>query len=155
VDLAANLALRVVREADAAGLCNPFKADGDIDAVAKYIVLIDDDVAEVNADAKFDPLDLRYRGISLGHIALDFDGAADCIDDAGELNKHPVARVLDDLATMFADLGIGEATQTLPEPEVCPFLVQAGQATISDHVGRKDGCKPPFNAIVGQNGLPR
>ena len=63
--------------------------------------------------------------------------------------------MLDDLATMFADLGIHKSTQTLSQPDVCPFLVQAGKATISSHISRKDSCKPPFNAIVGQNGLPR
>ena len=155
IDLAADLPLRVIRDADAAGLRDPFKAGGDIHAVAKDIVFIDYDVADMDADAKFDPLDLRHRGILLGHAALDFDRAARRIDDAGELGKHAIARVLDDLATMFADLGFSKATQTLPEPDVCPFLVQAGQATISNHIGRKDGCKPPFNAIVGQNGLPR
>ena len=81
--------------------------------------------------------------------------AARRIHDAGELGKHTIACVLDDLATMFADLGISETTQTLPEPDVCSFLVKASQATISNHIGRKDGRKPPFNAIVGQNGLPR
>src|SRR5712692_9383664 len=122
--------------------------------IGSDIVFIDYDVTNVDTNAKFDPPDLRHRCILLSHIALDFDGAARCID-AGELGKQAIARVLDDLATMFADLGVSEATQTLPEPDVCPFLVQAGQATISNHIGRKDSCKPPFNAIVGQNGLPR
>src|SRR4030095_9583538 len=63
------------------------------------------------------------------HTALDLNGAAHRIYDTSELSEHAVARVLDDLATMFADLGISESTQTLPQPDVCPFLVQAGQAT--------------------------
>src|SRR6266852_803240 len=104
---------------------------------------------------KFDPLDLRHRSILLSHTALDLNGAAHRVYDTAELSEHAIARVLDDLATMFADLGISEPTQTLPQPDVCPFLVQAGQATISSHISRKDSCKPPLNAIVGQNGLPR
>jgi hypothetical protein len=147
--------LCVVRDANATRLRNPFKASGDVDAVAKDIVVIDDDVTDVDADAKFDPLDLRHRSILLSHTALDLNGAAHRIYDTAELSEHAIARVLDDLATMFADLGISEPTQTLPQPDVCPFLVQAGQATISSHISRKDSCKPPFNAIVGQNGLPR
>jgi hypothetical protein len=91
----------------------------------------------------------------LSHTALDLNGAAHRIYGAAELSKHAVARMLHDLATMFADHGISKSTQTLPQPDMSPFLVQAGQATISSHVSRKDGCKPPFNAIVGQNGLPR
>jgi hypothetical protein len=91
----------------------------------------------------------------LSHTALDLNGTAHRVYDTAELSKHAVARVLDDLTTMFADLGISESTQTLPQPDVCSFLVQAGQATISSYISRKDGCKPPFNAIVGQNGLSK
>jgi hypothetical protein len=91
----------------------------------------------------------------LSHTALDRNGAAHRIYDTAELSKHAVARVLDDLAAMLADLGISESTQPLPQPNVRPFLVQAGQVTISNHISRKDCCKAPFNAIVGQNGLPR
>src|SRR5258708_7950992 len=155
IDLPADLTLCVVRDANATRLRNPFKASGDVDAVAKDIVVIDDDVADVDADAKFDPLDLRHRSILLSHTALDLNGAAHRIYDTAELSEHAIARVLNDRATMFADLGISEPTQTLPQPDVCPFLVQAGQATISSHISRKDSCKPPFNAIVSQNGLPR
>jgi hypothetical protein len=43
---------------------------------------------------------------------------------------------------MFADLSINEVTKTLPQPDVCPFLVQAGQATISSYISRKESCKP-------------
>jgi hypothetical protein len=50
---------------------------------------------------------------------------------------------------------IAADAQPLPQPDVRPFLVPAGQATVSSHISRKDSCKPPFNAIVGQNGLPR
>jgi hypothetical protein len=48
------LTLRVVRDANAARLRNPFKTGGDIDTIAEDIVVIDNDVADVNADAKFD-----------------------------------------------------------------------------------------------------
>jgi class 3 adenylate cyclase len=41
------------------------------DAVAKDIVVIDDNVTDVDADAKFDPLDLRHRSILLSHTALE------------------------------------------------------------------------------------
>jgi hypothetical protein len=56
---------------------------------------------------------------------------------------------------MFADLGVSKAVQAIPQPDVCSFFIQAGQATIPCDIGSKDGRKAPFNAIVGQNGLPR
>ncbi len=63
IDLPADLTLCVVRDANATRLRNPLKASGDVDAVPKDIVVIDDDVTDVDADAKFDPLDLRHRSI--------------------------------------------------------------------------------------------
>jgi hypothetical protein len=42
-----------------------------VDAVAEDIVVIDDEVTAVNADAEFDPAIRRYRSILHGHAALD------------------------------------------------------------------------------------
>jgi hypothetical protein len=47
---AINLLMDYVRNTDAAGLRNALKARRDIDAIAKDIVAIDDDVADVDAD---------------------------------------------------------------------------------------------------------
>jgi hypothetical protein len=56
IDFAANLAIRVIGNADAARLGNPLKPRRNVDAIAKNIIVIDDDVADVDADAKFYPL---------------------------------------------------------------------------------------------------
>src|SRR5262249_52701687 len=58
IDLPTHLTLRVVRDADPARLRYPFKAGGDIDAVAKDIGFIDNDVADLDADPVFKPPDL-------------------------------------------------------------------------------------------------
>jgi hypothetical protein len=78
---------------------------GNIDPITKDIVLFDDDIADVNADAKFDPPDLRHVGISFGHAALNFDGASHGVDDAGELNESAVPGILDDATVMLSDFG--------------------------------------------------
>src|ERR1700687_939280 len=59
IDFAADLALGVIGDADASGFRDPFQTRGDVDAIAKNIVVVDDDVADVNADAEFDPDILR------------------------------------------------------------------------------------------------
>ena len=110
IDLAADLPLRVIGNADAARLGDPFKARRDIDAVAEDIVVVDDDVADVNADAKFDPRVLRHVGVLLGHGALDFDRATRRIDGAREFDQHAVAGGLDDAAAMRGDGGIDEGS---------------------------------------------
>jgi hypothetical protein len=59
IDFAANLTLRVIRNADAARLGNALKPRRNVDAIAKNITVIDDDVADMDADAKFYQLILR------------------------------------------------------------------------------------------------
>ena len=86
-------------------LGNAFQARGDVDAITEDIVVIDDDVADVNADAKLDPLIVRDRSVLLGHAALDFNGTADRIYGAGKLDQHAVTGRLDDPAPIGAMVG--------------------------------------------------
>ena len=53
-DLAAAPACTRLRDADAARLGDAFQPRGDVDAVAEDVVALDDDVADIDADAEFD-----------------------------------------------------------------------------------------------------
>ena len=59
IDLAADLTLGVVGNADASRLRDSFQTRSYVDSIAKNVVLVDDNVANVNADAKFDSDILR------------------------------------------------------------------------------------------------
>src|SRR6476619_1651606 len=74
VYLATNLPTRVIRNSDTARLCNPFETHRNIDPITKDIVLFDNNITDVNADAKFDQLILRHTGILFCNAALDFFG---------------------------------------------------------------------------------
>jgi hypothetical protein len=50
-------------------------------------------------------------GVALRHAALDLDRAANCIDDAWELEQDAVTGGLDDAAVVLRDLGIDELNQ--------------------------------------------
>ena len=104
--LAPNLPTRVVRNADTARLCDPFETHGNIDPVAKDIVLFDNDITDVNADAEFDPRVLRHVDILFGHAALNFVGTSHGVDHAGELSNSAVPGILDDTSVMLSDFGI-------------------------------------------------
>jgi hypothetical protein len=54
VDLAANMPMRIVGDADTARFGNSLKARCDVDPIAEDIVVVDDDVANVNTDTKLD-----------------------------------------------------------------------------------------------------
>jgi hypothetical protein len=87
---------------------SPFQPRSDVDAVAENIVVIDDDVTDVNADAKFDPLVLRQDGILLGHLALDIRRTAHRINGTGKLDQRPVTGRFDDAASMGGYRGINK-----------------------------------------------
>jgi hypothetical protein len=62
--------MSIVGDTDATRLCNCFQPRCDVDAIAENIAVIDDYVADMNADAKIDPLVLRQGLIILAHFAL-------------------------------------------------------------------------------------
>ena len=72
----------------------------------KMSPLLDDDVAEIDADAELDAPLRRHAGIALRHRALHLDRASHGIDDAGELDEQAVAGGLDDAAAVLGDLGV-------------------------------------------------
>ena len=77
------------------------RAPAPLDAVAEDVAILDDDIALVDADPKFDAPIGRNRGATFGRRALHLGSAAQRIDDAGELDQQPVAGGLDDAAAVF------------------------------------------------------
>jgi hypothetical protein len=67
-NLAANLFVGGRSDADTAGFGDPLKPGRNDDAVPEYIVVIDDDVADMDADAEFDPLVLRHGRIPFSQL---------------------------------------------------------------------------------------
>jgi hypothetical protein len=90
------LPVNIVGNANPTRFCDPFKTHRNIDAVTKDVVLFDNNITDMNADAKFDPLVLRHIGILFRHAALDFVGTSYGVDHSGELNESAVSGVLDD-----------------------------------------------------------
>ena len=121
------------------GLGDAFKARGDIDAVAHQIaVALLDDVAEMNADPKFDALVGRDLSVALDHRSLDFNGAIHCVDHTAELDDAAVARALDDAAVVHGDGRIDQVASERPEPRQNPIFVGPGKPRIADDVGHQD-----------------
>jgi hypothetical protein len=106
LNLATNLPVSIVGNANPTRLCDPFETHCNIDTITKDIIVCDDNITEVNADAKFDPLVLRHIGILFCHAALDVVGTSHGVDHAGELNESAVPGVLDDTSVMLSDFGI-------------------------------------------------
>lgn len=125
VDLAAHLSESVIRYANAAGLGDAFQSRRNVDAVAENIAFLDDDVADVNADADFNTLVGGDVGIALRHSTLRLDRTSGGIHGAAEFEQYSIAGALDDAAVVFGDCRLKEFPAVRVEPSERPFLVRS------------------------------
>src|SRR6516225_5502444 len=94
------------RNTDPARLGERLQTRRDIDTVSVDIVAINDDVTDVDANAKrYLPI-CGFAGVALGHPPLHVNRAANRIDYTAKLEQQAVASGLDDAATVLRDLGI-------------------------------------------------
>ncbi len=151
VELAANVLVDARRHADAAGFRHRFQTRRHIDAVAENVAAVDDDVADVDADAELDALVGGDLGVARDHAALQVDRAAHRIDDALELHQNAVVGGLDDAPAVLRDLGIDQLPPVRLHLAERAFLVGAHQPAVAGDVGRKNSREPPLNPIAGQD----
>ena len=116
INLPADLTLRVIRDADAAGLRDPLQSCGNVDAVAKDIVLVDDDVADMNTDAELDSEVLHHVRAMHRHAALDLHRTSYGVDSASELDQHTIACRFNYTSTMRGDGGVDKGPSYGLEP---------------------------------------
>ena len=138
----ADLIAHRARDTDAARLGKHFKSRRDVDAVAKDVILLDDHVAEINADAELYPPRRRDVGVASRHPALDLGSAKYCVGDAVEFEQHAVAGGLDDAAAIFGDDRIDQLDPMGFETRERPCLVDLHQPTVAHHISRDDRREP-------------
>ena len=153
--LATNLPTCVVRDADTARLCDPFETHCNIDPVTKDIVLFDNNITDVNADAEFDPLVLRHVDILFGHAALNFVGTSHGVDHAGELGNSAVPGILDDTSVMLSDFGIEKRSSKRFQSRQRAFFVDPYQAARARDIRRQNSCQSPLYVLAAQDAPPR
>ena len=133
---------------DAARLSNTFEPARDIHAVAKNVVVFDNDVADIDPDTKLKTLIWRHGDIALSHSVLNVQSAASGVNDTCELDQEPITGGLDDTSPMFGNLEIKEFAPVGPQRCERAFLVGAHQPAISSDVGRKNRSKSAFDLLL-------
>ena len=114
-----------------------FEARGNIDAIAEYVVAVDDDIADIDADTEDDLLVVRDVRVAPQQLALDLNGKRDRIDDACEFDQHAVAGGLDDAFPVFRNSGIDQLPTVRFQGRKSADLVGSHQTTVADHVYRR------------------
>jgi len=97
------LTLRVVRNADATRLGDPFKPRSNVTPSPKISlssIMMSPTCIPI---AEFDPGVLRHVDILLCHAALHFSGTSSCVDGAREFDQHAVAGGLYDTPAMHGE----------------------------------------------------
>src|ERR1035437_428398 len=140
---------------DPAGVGQRLQARRHIDAVSENVIAVENGVADIDADAEFDALVRRCRGVALCHAALDIDRATDGIDHAHELHEHSIARRFDDSAAMFGDLGIDEFLTVPLELAQRAFLIGAHQPAVAGNVAGENRRQPAVHSIFRHLFTPR
>ena len=114
--------------------------------VTRYVLLLDHDIAEVNADAELKTPVLRLVLVAPAEIVLNLCGARDGVGDRGEFGQERVAGRADHAAAAPLDVGrhggpvFGERPQS-------NLLVGAHEARISRDVGGEDGRESARNGF--------
>src|SRR5262249_39202814 len=109
-----------------------------IHAVAEDVVLFDDHVAEIDADAEPDAPVLGHLRLALDHPPLDLHGTSDGIHHARELGQEPVAGVLHDPAAVLRDRRIDQSAEVSFQALVRSLLICTHKARIARNIGGED-----------------
>ena len=154
LNLAPNLPVSIVGNANPTRFCDPFETHCNIDPITKDIIICDDNITDMNADAKFDPFVLRHIGILFRHAALDFVGASHGVDHAGELNESAVPGILDDTSVMLSDFGIKKRLSKSFQLRQRAFFVDPYQAARARDIRRQNSRQSPLYVLAAQDAPP-
>ena len=152
-ELVADLIAHHRRAGDAAGPSQAFEPRRHVDAVAIEVVAIDDDVAEIDADAELDVPVFRHPGIALGHAALDFDRAARRIEHAAELDQEAVAHHLEDAPAMLGDGRVEELAAMLAQRAHRALFIGLHEPAVANDVGRQYCRQPTLDRRILRFGI--
>ena len=130
------------RNTDAARLGEHLEPRRHVDAVAKDVVVLNDHVAEIDADAELHPSRRRDIRVASRHPALNLGRAQHGVGNAMELDEHAVAGGLDDAAVVLGDGRIDQLDPMGLETRKRARLVNLHESAVADHVGGKDRCEP-------------
>src|SRR5215218_3216954 len=140
----ADLLAHCPRDRDAASWGEGFEPRRNIHAVAIDVaVRIDNDVAEVDANAKDDPLVLEYPGVAVERGPLDLDRAGDRLHGARELDQGAVSGQLHNAPVMDLDEGLAEFASIGFEALKGACFIALHHAAVADHVACENYCRQP------------
>src|SRR5205823_6063900 len=108
IESVANVVAHCARHANSARFGQGFQPSRHIHTVAVDVAILDDDIAQIDADPKYHPLFLGYAVIALCHAALHRHRTSDGLYNAWEFDQYAVAGRFDGAASVLVDLWIDQ-----------------------------------------------
>ena len=143
IQLLPDLLVDGLRDANRAGLGERLKPSGDVDAIAKYVVAIDDNIAKIDTDSQLETAFGRDRFVNGKRCPLHLEGAVQRVHHARKVRQHAVACGADDPSTLRRYQRVYGAA----EPSKCLMgacFVLTHEAAESHHIGMQDRGKLPL-----------
>ncbi len=125
----------------------PLEPDRDIHAIAVQLVVVDNEVPEVQADAEHDSGIRRLIAIGVEHRLLDLDGGAQGIDRTGEFDHCSIAGKLDQPAPAAPDRGLDPLGTMRLQAKMRPAFIRAHQARVAHDVYHHDRRQSPYDLL--------
>jgi hypothetical protein len=141
-----NLVLNSTRDANPARLSKSSQPGGDINRIAEETVALNDDIADVDADAEPHLLTGRSIRILLGYGLLNLDGALHGIHSAGEFSDEAIASRIENPASMRDNQPINDDPVSGEDAE-CADLILPHQAAVALDIGGEDRGELPFDPM--------
>src|SRR5262249_35244037 len=116
------------------------QARGDIDPIAVKALTFDDDISDVDPDAKLHPALLWHFGISPFEFVLDLDCTLHGIDHAGKLGQKVIAGGVYHAATLLLNEGGHDRAIGSQGADGCLFILPH-EAAVAFDIGTEDGGK--------------
>ncbi len=140
--------LRCCEEAQLTWIGQGFQPGRDIHTVAIDIVPVNENLAQIDADAEKKTLILSEFGAQRADGILDADGTVGRCHDALEACQDGVSGVVHDLSTRVPD-SIGDQVETGGQLPMGAKFVRLAQSAVSGYVGIDDGRELVGNILIG------
>ena len=141
------------RDANGSGLGERLRPGRDIHGIAKQVVALHHDVADVDANPEPHLLVGRSIRILLGDCVLNRNSTLHGVHRAGEGGDETVARRVEDPTPMRGDQAIDYDPVSRERAEGAEFI-SAHQAAVALDVGCEDRRKLPFDGVRFQGSPP-
>jgi hypothetical protein len=139
----------VFGDVDAAWLSQGLEPRRDVDAIAKDIARLDDDIAQIDSDAKGDALLWPQHLVFLRSAIAQERSIAGGLDYAVELDERPLAGPIDHLSAEFGYPGLDDIGHQRSQPGEPVRLVAGEQRGVAGHQDRRESAPDARSRLLG------